>query len=161
MPPYAADRYINRGRACQRVSGAIPDAPCFNIGGVVKRYGIIRLRYFVIQAVAEHRPGPVNGLLGGLAYQDPRSMPLLFKLGEHLRGPKQAGNVDVVTASVHHAHILSGIVFGPDFAGIRKLSLFFDWQRVHVRPYEHGWSGAVFQYSNHSVPGPAGPFVFT
>ena len=57
--------------------------------------------------------------------------------------------------------ILTFIVLGDDLAGVRQTSLFFHWQRIHVRAHQHRWPVAILHHSNHSVSLELGVFVFS
>ena len=57
--------------------------------------------------------------------------------------------------------VLTFVVLGDDLAGIRQTSVFFHWQRIHVRAYKHRRTVAIPHDSNHSVSLELGVFVFS
>ena len=79
------------GRSCSDVQGE----------------GVVGLGEPGVEAVGEHRLGPADLLLGGLADQDDRPRPAVLVLGQPARGADEAGHVDVVAAGVHHADRLA------------------------------------------------------
>src|SRR5690242_11617145 len=50
------------------------------------------------QAVGDHGLGPANGLFGGLANQDKRSVPSTLAVRQNLRSAEQGGHVHIVPA---------------------------------------------------------------
>ena len=106
----------------------------------------IRAREALEQPVLQHAERAADRLLGGLADEDHRAMPLVFDLPQHARRAHQPGHVDVVAAGVHHRHVLALRVFGGHRAGVRQTRLLFDGQRVHVRAEQDSGAGAVAQH---------------
>src|ERR1700730_10588969 len=67
--------------------------------------------------------------------------------------------MNVVAASMHHAHLLARVIFCFHFAGVRQTSLFINRESVEFGSHQHGWPGAVLHYRDDAVAGPFGVFV--
>ena len=111
--------------------------PIGSSGRQCKRQGEVGLGEPGIKAVLEHRPGAVDGLLGGLADQDHGSRPAVAMVRQPAGGADEAGHVDVVAAGVHHADLAPGLVASLDLAGVGQPRLLDDRQRVHVGADQH------------------------
>lgn len=81
------------------------------------------------EAVVEHCAGTVGGLLCGLKYCDNRARPFLTTARQHVDRAKEAYDVDVVTARMHHRHA----VISHRLACVGQSGVIAHRQRVHVR----------------------------
>jgi hypothetical protein len=122
-----------------------------------------RGRNQVGQAVIDHRPRPVAGLLGGLEQRDQRAGPVLPAPGEQVRRAGQAGHVHIVTAGVHHRHLGAVGVGAGLLARVGQPGRLAHRERVHVGAQEHDRAVAVGEHADdagaahrlvHLVAGP-------
>ena len=54
-------------------------------------------------------------------------------------------HVEVVTAGVHHRDLVSGVVFGVDFARVGKSGVFFHRERIKFSAQQDGWPRAILK----------------
>src|SRR5215831_11790127 len=110
----------------QRVGGRVhvarrdPHLPGGEPVAGMQRNAHVRLREFVEEAIFYHSLGAGDGLFRGLAYHHQRSVPGVFALGHDGGGSVERCHVHIVPAGVHHANLAPAVVFGFDFAGVRK-----------------------------------------
>ena len=95
------------------------------------------------QAVVDHAPGAVAGLLGGLEQRDQGPVPLAAMTGQKLARPGQAGHMDVVTAGMRHRHFLAVTIPGGHGARVIRAGVLPYGQGVHVSPQQDRRPAAV------------------
>lgn len=111
-------------------------------GGVLGEDRVRGAEPLVQAAVLQHRPGPAQRLLGGLAHHEERAAPAVPVPGEEGHRPGHRRDVQVVAAGVH----------GPgDGARVRQAGGLGDGERVELGAQEHGGAGAVAQDADEAV----------
>ncbi len=118
---------------------------------IVQGNGEIGPAEALVKVVDQHCFGAVDGLLGGLAYQHQRAMPLRPQCRKRSRSADQGGHVHIVPARMHHAHIQACRILGSDMAGVRNFGLLDDRQCVHVSSYQEPGPGTVFENAYHAI----------
>ncbi len=76
---------------------------------------------------------------------------LSFAGGHGARGADEHGGVNVMSARVHHADLLPGLVVHEDVRGIGDAGLFDDGERVHVGAHEQRGAGAVLEDGDDAI----------
>src|SRR6516162_8351058 len=104
---------INRAGASQGVPKGIPYLAGVQVVGVMQGKRIVRPGKAGIKTVVEHGLGTADRLFGWLADQHQRSVPAVLEFDQRLRGSEQRGDVNIVSAGMHYADGLAGVVFGP------------------------------------------------
>jgi hypothetical protein len=59
--------------------------------------------------------------------------------------------MDIVTAGMHHANLLAGIVFSRNLARVGQPRFLLHRQRVHVGSHEHCFPLAILHHADHAV----------
>ena len=72
----------------------------------------------------------IADLFGGLTNDHEGAVPGVYLRDKLPSGAENRGHVNVVTAGVHHADTLAGIILGGQVAGVGKSRFLFERQRV-------------------------------
>ena len=160
MSAETANFNVDSVAARERVAGRVANLAGFEFCAVMQGDGVIGFGKMIVEPVAQHSARAINSFLGGLSQNHERAAPLIFQVSQHLRGAQHVRYVNVVTAGVHHADFLAGVVFRFHFARVRQAGFFINRQRVKLSTNQHSWAGAVFHNGDHAVTGPFGPFIF-
>jgi hypothetical protein len=146
--------------AGHRRARAVTDGPGGRCARHVQAEDQVRPRA-VEGTLLQHPPGaadlPVRqALLDRLEQQRHGAAPLRARRGQHLRRGHQDGDVAVVPAGVHHAHLLAAPARA-GAAGKGEVHLLRDRQGVHVGAQRDDRAGlAAAQRRDHAMAGDAG-----
>ena len=127
----------------------------------MKRDRKVGLRKAGEEPVAQHCARAVNCFFGRLANQNKRAAPLVLQLGEHLRRAQHGGNVNVVAAGMHHAHVLARIVLRLHRTRIGKPGFLVHRQRVEIRAHENRWTVTILHDRNDAIADPVRALEFS
>src|SRR6185312_1450882 len=155
--PVQRDR--DRGGAGHGVAGRHAHMSGGEAGGVVQGDDHVGLGKAGVDVVGEQGVGAVDGLLGGLAHENQRAVPLAAQPHHGAGGAEQHGHVDVVAAGVHYGDGGSVVALGGDMAGVGQSGLFGDRERVELAADPERGAGSVAQDGDEAVAGPFGVVV--
>jgi len=97
------------------------------------------------EAIGDHLLCSGDGFFGGLADQHKGAVPGLFAVGHDVGGRDQRGHVEIVATGMHYGDVVSGVVFGMDFAGVGEAGFFFDGKGVEFGAEHDGRAGSVLE----------------
>ncbi len=112
---------------------------------------VIRFAEALVQSIPQHGRRPLHDLLGGLANEDERPVPLALRGRQHLCCAEERRHVDVVSAGVHDPDLLAGGVLRLHRRRVRFAGLLDHRQRVHVRPDVDRRPVAVLQHRHDAI----------
>ena len=104
----------------------------------------------LIEMVRHHCACALNHLFGGLSNQHNGPMPIAFAGCQFARRSQQHSHVQVVSASMHHAHILALRIGRFHGRSVCEPRLFLHRQSIHVRANQQSWPRAIFQHGHNA-----------
>src|SRR5439155_24222949 len=107
MAANATDSTVNPIDVCVSVAFCSSTAAGFQTGLVMNTEREIRFAEFFVESVLEQRARAIARLFRWLGYEQDRAVPLIFYLRESARSANEGSHVRVVSAGVHHMHILA------------------------------------------------------
>src|SRR6185437_16043816 len=103
-----------------------------------------------VEMVSEHGLGTVDSLLRRLCKEHSGPMPPVLVGDKVACDAQQHSGMDVMTACMHHTHVLPVGGFAVDVGGVGQAGLFNDRQCIHVCTDQQRWAGAILQDADHS-----------
>ena len=91
---------------------------------------VIRFWKSFVETVSQYRSRAIDHFFSRLTKQDERAPPLILQSDEYLRCAQHVRYVNVMATGMHYADVLTGIVPGFHFAGVRQASLLVNRKRV-------------------------------